>query len=74
MKKNLYKRNNINTLAIYFLIFSVFLSSKHAFAQANCTITKTHGLGFTTSIKSVKDNGNNSYTIVLDFIPMFLLP
>jgi len=63
----IYSEKLFNALTSFIIILGVFFVSSSANAQANCVLTKSHGLGFTTSIKSVKDNGNNSYTIVLDF-------
>ena len=46
-------------------VFSLFNNSK-AEAQDNCEIIKDQGQGYTTSISSVTENGNNSYTIQLN--------
>ena len=54
-------RSLINLLLIVLLSsFSTVL-----IGQTNCEVTKGHGQGYTTTITSVSDNGNNSYTIVL---------
>ena len=51
-----------NLLSLLFILFSIVDLN----AQASCMITKDHGQGYTTAIKSVTALGNNSYTIVLD--------
>jgi len=48
-------------LLLAFILASVFTVN----AQDNCEIAKLHGEGYTTTISSVTDNGDNSYTIVL---------
>ena len=49
-------------LSLFFILFSIVDLN----AQTSCMITKDHGQGYTTAIKSVVANSNNSYTIVLD--------
>jgi len=61
------KRNQklFNFLTIGIITMFLFNSTKVK-AQDNCEIIKEHGQGYTTSIRSVTDNGNNSYTIQLN--------
>ena len=66
MKKKFYKRSIFNSLVIFYIVIFAFLSSSSATAQENCVITRDHGQGYTTTINSVTDNGNNNYTIVLN--------
>ncbi len=55
-------KNILFTSALSLIILLGFSS----FANADeCEITKTNGMGFTTTITSVTDNGNGTYTIVL---------
>jgi hypothetical protein len=51
-------------LKIFIMIInlSLFLTLQ---AQSDCQVVRDHGQGYTTSISSVTDNGNDSYTIVL---------
>ncbi|MEZ5195706.1 MAG: S8 family serine peptidase [Bacteroidales bacterium] len=51
---------------IVFASLIITLSSNSLLAQDDCTLEKDHGQGFSTAISNVTDNGNNSYTIVLD--------
>lgn len=50
----------ITTIFAFLLLFSI-----NAKATISCEITKTNGGGFTTTIESVVNNCNNTYTIVL---------
>jgi len=52
-------------LTTTFIAFFSMFNSLKSFAQENCEILKDHGQGYTTSIRSVTDNGNNMYTIEL---------
>ncbi len=51
-------------LAVLGLVFSVFSFSTLS-AQANCGVTLTHAEGYTSTISSVVDNGDDSFTITL---------
>ena len=59
--KNMIRFISIITLGAVLAIFLPF-SSK---ASVTCDISKVNGGGFTTSIQSVVDNCNNTYTITL---------
>ena len=56
-------KRRLSTVLISLLLLLFPFSSLNA--QDGCEITKDHGQGYTTSITSVTDNGDNSYTIVL---------
>ena len=64
-------RNTINAklqrfISFYLLIvLSLFLDVNNVLAQDDCEIIRDHGLGYTTAVLSVTDNGNNAFTIVL---------
>jgi len=53
-------------IASLILFLLILFSTVQLKAQGYCAVDKDHGQGYTTSIKSVADNGNNSYTIILD--------
>jgi len=55
--------NTFFPLTAYVLIFLASASS--AVAQDDCGFAQYMGEGYTTTISSVTDNGDNSYTIVL---------
>ena len=64
------KRGNCNIyfvrlFVVSFLVLSLLFDISNATAQDNCEITKNQGQGYSTGIKSVIDNGNNSFTIQL---------
>ncbi|MCF8388883.1 MAG: hypothetical protein K9G47_13465, partial [Bacteroidales bacterium] len=61
--KNLIKTNGIIFKSLISLIFLLGFSSA-LFAQ-NCEITESNGMGYTTTITSVTDNGDGTYEIVL---------
>ena len=48
-------------LSLLFIVFNL----ADIKAQANCDVTKVHGLGYSTTIKSVINNSGNIYTITL---------
>ncbi|MGB6036770.1 MAG: hypothetical protein WBG42_10925, partial [Cryomorphaceae bacterium] len=60
MKKSL----NSLLLAISCLLISFFQCS-FLNAQENCELSKVHGEGYTSTIASVVNNGDDSYTITL---------
>jgi len=60
---NIYIRNY---LTVCLTLFLSMISLVELNAQTNCEVTKDHGQGYTTAIKSVTALGNNSYKIVLD--------
>ena len=62
------KRNQkfFNVLTIGILTVFYLFSNSKAEAQNNCENIKNHGQGYTASIRSVTENGNNSYTIELN--------
>lgn len=47
------------------VFFCVFSFPGMLWAQSGCGITKYHGDGYSTTINSVVDNGDGTYTIVL---------
>jgi len=58
---------NLNGFIIFISlgILLVIIPFTRLRAQDDCEITKYHGNGYSTTITSVTDNGNNSHTIVL---------
>ncbi len=48
-------------LSLLFIVFNL----ADIQAQTNCDVTKVHGLGYSTTIKSVTNNSGNIYTITL---------
>jgi hypothetical protein len=65
MMKNILKLKYFTLMTATLLTFLTAFSNLKVLAQDNCEIIKDHSQGYTTSIKSVTDNGNNSYTIEL---------
>ncbi|MCF8304059.1 MAG: LruC domain-containing protein [Bacteroidales bacterium] len=58
-------KNIPKILAAIFVMALFLFASKNASAVVTCEITKTNGGGFTTTITSVEENQDGTYTIVL---------
>jgi hypothetical protein len=66
MSKRFYNLKLLSLFSSLLIILVLSLIPSSASAQTDCTITKSHGQGYTTAIKSVTDLGNSRYTIVLN--------
>ena len=67
MRKIITQFTRLNKLiSLFSLTLVFFIPALQLKAETDCSVSKSHGQGYTTAIQSVTSNGGNSFTIVLD--------